>query len=387
MNKLRATSGIMFVATLLLSGCALPPAPPTSTGVVVTRVTLSRKAAPEQTATPLPHLTDEERLRIACRSLANLVAPSSEEVYYWRMNMNFNPYNLACLEVRRKDQLDTPKRFVIGCSQGGTPARRSTIPVDVPIPSLPAAGGPTPTPIAAPVVTPSAGYYLECPLNIRWYLEETRKDPIFANVITQTASVYTYTYFSMSALVVLPTAMPYRGLIAAVVPITNSVSGATTPCTSDFVECQPSLWGVVSPTVSTFRLASVYNGQFIHITPPIKYTLGIQGWWTGVRDRRSAYAEKPEDEVIRAQASFLVDNSGYVSDLGLWQQHNTVTFNRDFAVDSRRRFKFWAGDVKVYIGGVPPEYCASLATCDSFNGSLLEVFIDPGGTGKPDNMG
>jgi len=222
MDSLKRAGGAWLLAAMLLAGCAAPPAvkrdPATGNYLPVSRFPYNKpdlSSSSSLTPTALEHL--------ACDNHSNITAPSSEFPYYWRLIMNFNAVrisgiekSLLCFEVRNTSDLSKFVRDIIECDVKGDSPSLNTSQVWALIePSEIAALGLEPRKINQ--VDLNGNTYIQCTLDMNARLSAAFAKPELG--VTATLSdVYSYRYFSISALANLEPTAANSGALVAIRP-------------------------------------------------------------------------------------------------------------------------------------------------------------------------
>jgi hypothetical protein len=326
-----------------LAGCSLPPPPP-------------KVQQPESMETTL-----------ACTDYANIRGGPSGSPYTWRFYLAFNGSTVAgCFEVRRIDNRKINWRTQVPCQVMGTRDLLTQAQLQIPIerPEMPSAAGPLTYTLLQP------GEYIECDFNLNQFLQAAWASGADLG-ITMTQPVYTYTYFSMSALTYLSPTQVYTGLMLALEP--QQCSEAANPA------CQPSTWSVRTGAPNTIQFETRFNGEAVPFVTPGEFpytTTLMQGWWVGLRTQFDTLT--PMADTLKLE--HLHDQAHAVDDIGVQFKHQTTTYGyKTFISDEEdQRFKFWGGPTKIYIGGQLGQPQAT------FNGGLIQIMVDPSGGSAPD---
>ncbi|NJM39793.1 MAG: hypothetical protein HC853_02980 [Anaerolineae bacterium] len=342
MNKKYLNLILTVISTVSLVGCVIyvPPPPP--------RV-------------PLPQ--ELPSTKAACTDYANVKGGPVGSPHIWRFHLAFYDNDVSgCFEVRRTDNRQINWRTEVPC-QVMEPGEMSQMAMAIPIerPEMASVAGPLTYTLLSP------GNYISCDFNLNQLLQTAQISNASLG-ITMTTTVYTYTYFSMSALTYLSTSHPYSGVVVAINP--QECSPVEAPA------CNPSTWWVRSNAPSTVYFETYFNGEDgVYITPgnfPYTTTL-IQGWWVGIRTQ---YDTVITTDTLKLE--HLHDQSQPVDDPKVQFKHQTTTYGqRYFLNEEALHFKLWGGSNKIYIGGLPDDPSAT------FNGALIQIMIDPGGGGAP----
>lgn len=319
---------------------------------------------------------NETLLANACKDYSNFRGAPEGVPYYWRFHLAFNSSNvIGCISMRKPGSQRINWQHTIPCEVTNQSQNKNTLSplvqaqklITAEIPALPAAGVTDTFQMLTYTVVPS-GQFITCSLNLNELI--ALPDASLSMGITSTSPVYTYTYFSMSALTFLSTTEAYLGTIIALEP----------QCTTEEKQiyesaCTPSTWDAIMPDEpSNVRFSTDFNGETLFKTPgsfPFNTTY-IQGWWVGMRPQFDTLVNTDTLKLEHMQ-----DQPEPITKSVF--RHQAITYGRKYPLtQSNQHFNFWGGPVKIYIGGGPD------AGNTTFNGAILQIMIDPSGGGAPD---